>query len=112
MPQSNGVFTSCCSGGENDMCYDNSACSPENGECMCTSGFYFAWNQKIKECRSCDELHLDLIEDGQHNTVAKVKQRAGCEEWEPSTTIAMLTTSYMEQPMGGALAPSGRFGKK
>ena len=106
------IFTSCCTGGNNDECYDNAACNSETGTCSCDSGFYMGWNEEHAsyECMQCFELFNEFMESGERlYPLADVKQKAGCEEFEPTTTYSLLTTELIEEHMGGALAPGGRM---
>merc|ERR1711879_2412 len=104
--------STCCNGGNSNECYDNAACSSDTGTCLCLPDFYMDWNEQhgAYECFSCSSLFFNMIEDGERDwPLADVKQKAGCEGFEPTTTYPIITTEMIEEHMGGALAPGGRM---
>jgi len=116
--------TTCCTGGNTDECYDNAACHTETGACACDAGFFMGWNEAHAsyDCRHCAELYTEFMESGERfYPLADVKQKGGCEDFEPTTTYPIISTELIEEHMGGAqalegaqmgLAPDGRMGKK
>lgn len=100
----NVFVTSCCTGGNDDECYDNAACDSDYGTCRCDNGFYMGWNDNHAsyECMSCVDLFTEFMNSGERlYPLADVKQKLGCEDFEPTTTYPFISTELIEENMGG-----------